>query len=417
MGWDGRGRTRRAGLLRRLRTWPADGRGNVALIFTLLLPGLLVTGLGAIELNQVMADKRRTQDVADSAALMGAGQLGVSPVGADQRAQNYALTQLSDVSAHASVSAQGTIGQSSGGQTMTVAIDTQRASFFGNLLPPGGFQTHVSSTAVSVSTAPLCVLGSAATAVSVHVTGTSELEAGACLVHSNSALIADQGASILASANEATLTATGSITAAASSLAPPVGDPFASLNIGTPSCTGAQPVSISASQALPAGTYGPINIQGAAAVTLSGTYYLCGPLTISGTATVTGTDTVLVFENKAVLSFGGVSATLNLGGRQSGPLAGFVIIADRNFTGAFPLQSDQITGLTGTIYAPTATLAVQGAAQSGSSSPWTVIVAQNLTVNGGAQLVINANYSASSVPVPVGVGNQRQANAPVKLTQ
>ena len=44
-------------------------------------------------------------------------------------------------------------------------------------------------------------------------------------------------------------------------------------------------------------------------------------------------------------------------------------------------------------------------------------MAQNLTVNGGAQLVINANYSASSVPVPVGVGNQRQANAPVKLTQ
>jgi Flp pilus assembly protein TadG len=401
------------------RIWPSDRRGNVALIFTLLMPGLLLTAMGAIELNQVLSDKRRTQDVADAAALMGAGQLGVSPVGAGQRAEAYAVAQLGDVQSHAAVSTSSSVAQTQQGATMTVGVDTQRASFFGNFLPPGGFHTHVTSTALSVSSAPLCVLGIAATAADqIHITGTSQLQAGQCLVHSNTQLNADGGASIQASANEAGTTAGGPITVPASQNAPLISDPFTALSIGTPLCTTPQPppISMSTSGPLLAGTYGPVNIQGNATVTLSGTYYFCGTLTISGTAQVTGTDTVLVFEKGANLSFGGASATLKLGGRQTGPLAGFVLIADRNYTGNFNLQSDFITGLTGTIYVPSATLAVQGTGKSGASTPWTVITAENIQVNGGAQLVINADYSASSVPVPSGVGNQR-ASAGAKLTQ
>ena len=408
---------------RMLRAWSQDRRGNVALIFTLLMPALLVTGLGAIELNQVLADKRRTQDVADSAALMGAGQLGVSPVGADQRAQSYATAQLSDVAGHANLTIQATIGQASQGATMTVSVDTQRTSFFGDLLPPGGFHTHVSSTALTVNSTPLCVLGlTAVTGDSIHVTGSSQLQAGQCLVHSNAALTADPNTSIQASANEAGSIATGPITASPNLLAPNVPDPFSSLNVNPTSCSGdGSPTSITSSQTLPSNTAstpftGPVNIQGTATVTLSGTYYFCKTLTIGGSAQVVGTDTVLIFDKGAALSFGGPSATLNLGGRQSGPLAGFVLIADRNYTGSFTLQSDQITGLTGTVYAPTSTLAVQGSAKSGSTSPWTVITAENITVNGGAQLVINANYAASSVPVPSGVGNHR-STAGAKLTQ
>ncbi len=117
---------------------------------------------------------------------------------------------------------------------------------------------------------------------------------------------------------------------------------------------------------------------------------------------------VLVFDNGASLSLSGAKTTMSLSGRQSGPLAGFVLIADRNYSGSFSLPSDNISTLTGTVYAPTATLAVQGSAKSGSTSPWTVIAAKGVTVNGGAQLVINANYSISNVPVPHGVGNQRQ---------
>ena len=378
-----------------------------------MLPVLLVTGLGAVQLNQIMTDKKRTQDVADSAALMGASQLGVTPVGADQRTQSYAQTQLTDVAANATVTIQATVGQ---GNVMTVAIDTQRVSFFGNLLPLGGFHTHVTSTAKGVNTTPLCVLGIApALTDTVHVTGTSQLQAGQCLVHSNQSLTADPAASILASASEAGTVAVGPITPAALIGAPPTSplDPFAGLNVNPSSCSGTPtPINVNggATTPLAAGThYGPVNVSGGSTLSLgAGDHYFCQTLTVTGGSTVTGTDVDLVFDSAAIMSLSGAKTTVNLSGRQSGPLAGFVIIADRNYANIFTLQSDFITGLTGTIYVPTATLAVQGTGRSGATSPWTVIAAKGLTVNGGAQLVINANYSISNVPVPHGVGNQRQ---------
>ncbi len=399
----------------------ANRRGNVVVIFALMLPVLLVTSLGAIELNQVLSDKKRTQDVADSAALEGAQQLAVTPVGAGQRTQAYAQSQLSDVSRYATVSVQ---ASSNAIGTMTVAIDTQRASFFGDLLPPGGFHTHVTSTAQGQNTAPLCVLGVAPTpAQQIHVTGNSQLQAGACLVHSNQALIVDPAASLLASISEASTLATGPITPSAELGAPNVADPFAGLNINptNPCPSAAGPglnVTGGSSQTLAIGVHpGQINVSGGSTLTLSpGDHYFCQTVTVSGGSSLIGTDVDLVFDKNAIISPSGSKTTINLSGRQSGPLAGFVLIADRTYTGTFTLQSDFITGLTGTVYAPTATLAVQGTTQSGSTTPWTVIDAQNLTINGGAQLVINANYAASNVPVPSGVGNQR-AGGGVKLTQ
>ena len=389
------------------------------MIFALMLPVLLVTGLGAVELNQIMSDKKRTQDVADSAALMGAAQLGVAPVGADQRAQAYAQAQLTDVANYATVTTQATVGASG---TMTVAVDTQRASFFGNLLPMGGFHTHVSSTAQGQNTAPLCVLGLAPTVAQfIHITGNSQLQAGQCLVHSNQALTVDPAASLLASVSEAGTLATGPITPAANVGAPAIADPFASLNVNPPTACPAAPgtplnVSGGSSQTLAAGVHtGPVGVTGGSTLTLGpGDHYFCQTVTVSGGSTLTGTNVDMVFDSKGGLSPSGGNTVINLSGRQSGPLAGFVLIADRNYTGAFTLMSDFITGITGTVYVPTATLSVQGTARTGSTTPWTVITAQNLTVNGGAQLVINANYAASNVPVPVGVGNKV---TPLKLTQ
>ena len=130
-----------------------------------------------------MSDKRRTQDVADSAALMGAGQLGVTPNGADQRAQSFAQSQLSDVANYATVSSQATVGANN---TMTVAVDTQRASFFGNLLPAGRLphprEFHRPGAEHS---AALCARRPRRRPCSSSTSpGTSQLQAGSCLVHS-----------------------------------------------------------------------------------------------------------------------------------------------------------------------------------------------------------------------------------------
>src|SRR6185437_11726740 len=146
----------RGGILRQLtflagRTLRERG-GGTATTFAMLVPILAVLGAGAVELGQLNSDRSATQDAADAAALMAAKQLSVNPNGVDARATAYATNQLAPVAAHATVQVSTTVGQNS----VTVSVPTQRASFFGNLIPPGGFSTHVQSTAVSEVTAPLC---------------------------------------------------------------------------------------------------------------------------------------------------------------------------------------------------------------------------------------------------------------------
>ena len=104
---------------------------------------------------------------------------------------------------------------------------------------------------------------------------------------------------------------------------------------------------------------------------------------------------------------GSNKTNVSLTGRQSGPLAGFVIIADRQYTSNFVLDGDAIANLTGAVYVPNAPLFIQGSGLANQSAPWTVVTALDLELTGGT-LAINANYSSSSVPVP----HRRRQSAP-----
>lgn len=430
-----------------LRATARDRAGNVALIVALALPVVLLVSLGGIELNQVLADSRATQNTADAAALMGATQLAIAPTGAAQRAQAFAQAQLAPIAAHAGVTVQAAV---SGDQTsVTVAIDTQRPSFFGDVLPPGGFHTHVSATAKAASTAPLCVLTTGTSQNSLPVVGglvssdqldvnaAAVMQAGACLVHSQSAL---NSLGLLQAADaESVGPATGIIVPAAQTGAAPITDPFTGVNVDLPSGTtcaanAAPDLNIAGTgvTTLPAYTagaqlHGNITVTGNATLTLApGEHYFCGAVTLNGNSKLNGVDVALVFAPGSAANFGSTGllqgvlkgsnkTRVSLTGRQSGPLAGFVIIANRQYTSDFVLDGDAISNLTGAVYVPNAPLFVQGSGLANQAAPWTVITALDLELVGGT-LVINANYSATTVPVPTGVGNRR-SNAAVQLTQ
>ncbi len=398
--------TRKASWRRGLVARLCDRSGSVALIFAMMTPTLIILGLGAIEISQVQNDRQATQDVADAAALWGASQLNIAPTGADQRTQQYAQGQLGAVAAHAQVSVAASIVQPS---TMTVTISTYRMSFFGNLLPAGGFHTSVKATAMTEGQSPLCVLVMGVSPNdNLHLTGGSQLQAP-CLVHGNEQIQVDPAAALAATVAEAGTTATGPITPAANIGAPVVPDPFTGLNTAFPSncavAPGANNVNITSSETLPAGVHcGAMTVVGNTVLTLApGEHYFGGNLTLKGGAQLTGADVVMIFANGVSLDFKGAS-NISLVGRQSGPLAGFVIIVDRADTGVFTLQSDPFTNVTGAIYVPNATLNVQGSQKAGQSSDWTVIAASAMTMTGSPNLVINTSYAGSSVPVPVGVG-------------
>ncbi len=390
----------------RLAGYSLDRSGGVAVIFAMVIPILAVLGLGGVELSQIQSDRSMTQDVADAAALWGARQLSVAPNGSDQRTQAYANAQLARMSSEDQVTVTANVIDEA---TIKVSIDTYRMSFFGNMLPAGGFRTHVEATAMTMGKSPLCVLVMGPSGGDdLHLTGGSQLQAP-CLVHGNQSLKVDGGAALAATESEAGLTASGPITPSANMGAPVIGDPFAALNTSFPTnCPGSPSgnnVDIQANQTLPAGVHcGAMTVKGNTVLTLGpGEHYFGGDLSLKGGAQIAGTDVVMIFAKGVTLDFKGASS-ISLVGRQSGPLAGFVLIDDRADTGTFTLQSDPFVNVTGAIYVPNATLNIQGGKKAAQASDWTVIAASALTMTGSPNLVINTNYTGSTVPVPIGVG-------------
>ncbi len=387
--------------------------GNVALIFALAMPMVAILAAGGIEVSQVVGDRHRTQDVADAAAIDGAQQLSVTSVGATDRAIAYAKAQLADMTQYAQVTVSSVQVDKA---TIKVAIDTHRMSFFGNLLPPGGFFTHAEATAVAEGLTPLCVLviGATGPAGDLHLTGSAKLSAPQCMVHGNDNVNADPQTALSAQTVEAGAGSTGPITPAANTGAKTIADPFTNISL-LPSgpCNAETTNFVDGNNAtLAKGMHcSNVTVKGGGTLTLApGTHWFKAALNISSDgSSVDGTSGVtLVFLAGSTLQMGGKGATqnLNLKGATSGPLAGFVLATARDYGASFPYPSDNIGNITGTIYTPATTLAVNGASMTGQSSPWTVVVAQGVTINQSSNIIVNANYAASDVPVPMGVGTK-----------
>ena len=88
-----------------------------------------------------------------------------------------------------------------------------------------------------------------------------------------------------------------------------------------------------------------------------------------------------------------------------GRMPGFALMTDRAFTGTLTISAKNAKKLLGTIYIPNGGLAVDGNGNKvADQSAWTIVVAKTISVAQSANLVINSDYSASTVPVPSGVG-------------
>jgi hypothetical protein len=380
-------------------------------IVALVVPALALLACGAIDLAAVNADRSALQDAADATALAMAKQLGVaSNAGITARAQDYAMAQLGQISSQDQVIVTTSFAQD--GSSVTVAISGKRPSFFGNLLPPGGWNLQTQATASSLGEIPLCVLSSGNSGTdNLLVQNSSLLTASMCLVQSDQNIAADSGAKLSAGLAQATGTASGPITPTPQSGAPAIDDPFASMSIPAPTplqCLlgGVLDLTQILLTVGPGCHSGTITIgQGQTMHLLPGTHYFKGgTLTIKDNAVLEGSNVTLIFDQDATFNFTDTSS-IDLTGAQSGSYAGFVILTTRNNTNAFSISSNNARRLEGAVYIPSATLDVTGTSDSvADQSAWTVVVAKSLQLTGSPNLVINANYAGSNVPVPAGVG-------------
>ena len=289
-----------------------------------------------------------------------------------------------------------------------VRLDGHRPSFFGSMLPPGGWRFTAQAAATTVGMVPLCVLVSGDTGSKVlNVKDRARLSAPACLVHSNRDIDVE-GGSISASMTQAVTSARGVISPAPGTGAAPIDDPFVQMVLNPPaSCGGSKKVDTkSGTLRLKPGVHcGGVKVSGTTQLILEPGehWFVGGALDVAKNATLSGTDVVLFFDKASKFAFQD-QALVTLEGRRTGAFAGIVMAATRQNTQDFIISSDNVDSLLGVIYVPNATLIVDGTEEVARDSAWTVIVAESVQLKGSPSLIINANYTGSAVPVPQGVG-------------
>lgn len=399
---------------RRLGGFGRNERGNIALMFALSAPAVVLIAVGAIDLGNVQSNRVKLQDIADTAALAGANELGlaIDDATAVERAQAFVAGHLSEWPKGPTVTPVIQVVEQDDQRVIEVTLNGHTPSFFANMLPPGGWKYSAQARAVSVAMTPLCVLVSGGSGSKLlNVKNTGRISAPECLVHSNRDILVE-GGSIGAYQVQAVTSATGVISPDPGTGAAPIEDPFKDLTL-TPQkpcklIDLAMPINLLAGTfRLSAGVHCGIHIFGGNAQLIlepGEHWFMSGKLEMRDDARLTGSDVVLFFDQKSKFEFKGHS-TVNLEGRKRGAFAGMVMVAERGNTQDFIISSDNVDSLLGVIYVPDARLTVEGGNNDvARDSAWTVIVSKALELKGAPSLIINANYSASDVPVPTGVG-------------
>lgn len=389
--------------------------GNVAVIAALsFVPLAIAVSIGA-ELSAVNGERSRMQAAADAAALSIAREASVA--GAELRdisaiAQTQGVAQLGGFEQRATVTFT-----ASRSLTGAVVVDglAVRPSFFGDLLPPGGFRISVRSVAEAVDQQPLCVIGDDATAGGTAISGrnTSAIRAGRCLVHANSNFTLTNSATVQAGAVRVTGVASGAgFTPAADAGALRLEDPFRSRVISPPVACASVPNGGSQSHAsgtvrLTPGVHRTeYNMSGTAVLALDpGEHWFCSSIRMRGQSRIEGEDVALFMMGGTQFS-ARENTSVSLSGRRTGDWAGFVLVASRGTYGNTDIASSNVDRLLGTVYLPMSRLVVSANGDVAEGSQWSVVVARNINLTNAAQLVINSDYAGSPVPVPTGVGDR-----------
>lgn len=420
-------------LLSLARHWLADRSGQFAIGFAMVAPLLFGLAGGAADLIAFERNMKRMQDAADLAALAAAreGSLqGWNQQIAGQVALKFASENLGQP-VHAPDQAQlKTASASPGGQyrivttvdavnkKVTVKIENDYFPYFyiGYFRPSP--QIAVESQASVSGEMNICVIGLDKVASgTLQLTNSAKLTAPACAVFSNSS--ATDG---LAAKDTSLLTADYSCSAGGAaggagnySTAPvtdcrPADDPLAAR--GVPANLACNHTNRSVSglfTSLSPGVYcGGLRITKAANVLFKPGVYVIkdGELRSDLGGIVGGTGVSFVFTgNGSGLKFD-PTTVLAFSAPETGPYAGILFYQDPAAPNleTFEISSKTAGILLGTIYLPNGIFKVHAPNKVGDKSAYTVIIARRLDIGATANLVINANYSSTKVPVPDGVG-------------
>lgn len=395
------------------------GRGIVAPLVLICLTGLIGVVAIVIDGGLLLAQRRHCQAVADAAALAAASVLYLEyPANAghdsDGNAAAAALALASDngcnndgVHSTVTVHIPPTSGSYSGQYGFAEVIVTyNQPRLFSGIF--GSSSLAVPARAVAQGT----WLGFGAGIIALAPTGSGTFSAngnGDITILSSGAIVDSNSTSALTGVGNATFSATqfnitggyslGSNTTISGQVntgVHPTPDPLAYLPEPTaPSPTfsavnfnGKDPLTLSP------GTYtGGISLSGKGAVTLSaGIYYMNGGgFTTTGQGSLTGNG-VMIFNANGTVKLAGTGA-VNLTPPTSGLYQGMMIFQARSNGSPMSITGNGGMVIKGTIYAPAATLALNG--NGGTNSMGSQIICNMVSVGGNG--VIDVSYQEGAV--------------------
>lgn len=400
------------------RLWKQSD-ASVATIAALSIPVLLIAGGGATEYASMANERGKLQAAADAAALAGARELRFA--NADLTAVVNTTGRFARTQILSQFGADGSEVRPAIDQARTaveVVITRPYQAVFGLPFIPTPSELKVRAVGKVGSGVPICLIGlEAEKAHAVWLKTRARLSAPGCAVYSNSTHA--QG---LAGLNFANLSAQvicssgGKVGTKANFTPDPITncpqlrDPLAARtapHVG--GCNQTDLVISGTTTTLRPGVYcGGLKITQGAHVRLAPGEYVMkdGPLWVDGGASLSGTYVGFYLTGgTSVIQFAARS-TISLSAPRDGALASLLFFEDR----ASPIgrrhliSSDDARMLLGTIYLPNGRLRVDANKPVADQSAYTIIVARWMELDAGPNLVMNARYGATDVPVPSAIG-------------
>jgi Flp pilus assembly protein TadG len=451
-------------------------RGGVVVLFALMMPVLM--GLSAVAVEYAGLAKRRAelQRAADAASIAGVNQFKLAnadDAGAVRIATATAQAQARNNGGATPQVTAAVIGNRTGVQ---VSVSESVPLSMGKLINMPTVDVAVRSTAKLAGTTRLCLLAlDPLAAGAFHMESGARVTATDCSLYSNSLSAAGIQGESLAVATALSACSAGGYAGSGANFTPPpatgcpaLRDPLADREappvepclilplILNPVAALLAPDDkrygvnvVSTRTTLRPGTYcGGLHITKGGNVTLEPGVYVMkdGPLVVDKHATLTGSNVGFYFTGLTTGLLFDQKSTISLTAPKDGPMSGLLLQEDRtplsslgglvgSVLSLLPLDgkgkakappggtllsreyriiSDNARTLLGTIYLPQGRLIIDASKPVADQSAYTVIVARMINLYDGPNLMLNAQYGATDVPVPKGVG---PSSADTQLTQ
>jgi len=421
------------------RCW-SDYHGSIATIAGIMFVPIMITTGVAIDYSMAHKIHSRLQEISDGAALAAASELGLygsNKNTIEEIARNFALSFDPDLKVSVSIYEE----------TSEVQVNLSKywKPMLIQFIDKQSFPMRAFARASKNGSNNLCILALNETATaSLAIEKNGSVSAPNCSIQSNSSsskgIVVEAQAKLIAM----DICSSGGYVASNNSVSPRpivdcpvIPDPMTNRSGASKNSCDHKKIKLKGEKVkLYPGTYcGAVIADKGSEIQLQpGLYqFLNASLIVDGGSKISGKYVTLQFSGSKSYIHLTNASTVELSAMNTGATAGILLMVDKsvNPKTVFKIQSEDAKEFTGLLYLPNNKIEIGADTKKGDAcagggihgpkckhypdncetsfgqfSDWTAIVADQIEINKGVNLVMNTDYGNSDIPVPIGVGNK-----------